>query len=87
MNDIHINIGVTRVCCNIWLSWRDLNKSINATVSIFIFSFIYLFFQSILTLQESLSRINIFHNYTVFHYALIQLSGHSPKTVSLVWRL
>ena len=53
MNDIHINIGVTGVRCNIWLSWRDLNKSINATVNIFIFSFIYLFFQSISTLQES----------------------------------
>ena len=43
MNDIHINIGVTGVCCSIWLSWRDLNKGINATVNIFIFSFIYFF--------------------------------------------
>ena len=36
-----------------------LNKSINATVNIFIFSFINLFFQSISTLQESLCSYSI----------------------------
>ena len=45
-----------------------LNKSINATVNIFIFSFLTYLFQSISTRRESLSRINIFHNYTVYHY-------------------
>ena len=45
----------------------ELNKSINATVNIFIFSFFTYLFQSISTRRESLSRINIFHNYTVSH--------------------
>ena len=29
INDIHINIGVTAVCCNIWLSWRDFFHILN----------------------------------------------------------
>ena len=36
-------------------------------ISSFLHFLIYLI-QSISTLQEFLSRINIFHNYTVFHY-------------------
>ena len=39
-------------------------------ISSFSHFFIYLF-QSISTLQESLSRINIFHNYSVFHYLFL----------------
>ena len=45
-----------------------LNKSLNATVNIFIFSFLTYLFQSISTRRESLSKINIFHNYTVYQY-------------------
>ena len=31
INDIHINIWVTGVSCNIWLSWRDFCHILNNT--------------------------------------------------------
>ena len=46
-----------------------LNKSINATVNIFIFSFFYLFISIDFDSPGVLVKNkNIFHNYTVFHY-------------------
>ena len=42
-----------------------LSKSINATVNIFIVSFLTYLFQSISTRRESLSRINIFTQYII----------------------
>ena len=67
-----VRAGVFFYCFMIsGIDWplHKLNKSRNATVNIFIFLFLFYLFISIdFDSRESFSRINIFHNYTVFHY-------------------